>query len=74
MSDMQPGLRVDNAALIEVLNAKVAQAAVRDAQMEAAIQALLSEQADLLSQNKALNGQVADLEQKLNPPAEEDGS
>ncbi len=60
MSDMQPGLRVDNAALIEVLNAKVAQAAVRDAQMEAAIQVLLKEKTSLYAQ-------VIDLEHKLNP-------
>ena len=41
---MEQGLNVDQGTLITVLQNKLAQAAVREAQMEAAIQQLLSDQ------------------------------
>lgn len=44
---MQPGMNLDPNTLIEVLQNKLAQGAMREAQMESAIQQLLAENAHL---------------------------
>jgi len=55
---MEPGIDIDQDMLVQVLQSKIAEAALRDAQMEAAVQSLMMENSALTARLEALSADV----------------
>ncbi len=59
MHEMNDGLDLDQSVLITVLQNKLAQAAIREAQLEGAVQQLMNQQHELMAQIPK-DGEVAE--------------
>ena len=55
---MEPGINIDNETLIFVLKNKLAQAAVREAELEAAVQSAFADKVEIQQELMALKDQL----------------